>query len=179
MAEMLVLVDENDREIGTEEKLAAHQAGKLHRAFSIYIFNSRGQLLLTRRAPGKYHSPGLWTNTCCGHPRPGEELSAAARRRLREETGIVCDIQHGYHFIYRVGFENGLTEHELDHVFVGAYDGPLDVDPAEADAVEWVEVEALLRDVEANPARFTVWMALSLKGAVDYWRGLEARRPKR
>src|SRR3954467_8781583 len=116
MAEMLVLVDENDNPIGTEEKLAAHRAGLLPRAFSIYIFNSRGGMLITRRAPGKYHSPGLWTNTCCGHPRPDEELGAAARRRLREETGIVCEIAHKTQFIYRAEFANGLTEHELDHV---------------------------------------------------------------
>jgi isopentenyl-diphosphate delta-isomerase len=167
MPEMLVLVDENDREIGTEEKLAAHRAGKLHRAFSIYIFNSRGELLITRRAPAKYHSPGLWTNTCCGHPRPGEAIADAARRRLREETGIECALAPKYHFIYRAEFDNGLTEHELDHVFTGTYDGPLAIDPQEADAVEWVAPQKVIADVAANPARYTVWFRLSLKGASE------------
>jgi isopentenyl-diphosphate delta-isomerase len=166
MAEMLVLVDENDREIGSEEKLAAHRAGKLHRAFSVYIFNSRGQLLITRRAPGKYHSPGLWTNTCCGHPRPGEAVEDGARRRLREETGIVCELAPKQKFIYHAEFDNGLVEHEYDHVFTGCYDGELQIDPAEADAVEWVEPQAALADVEARPERYTVWFRLSLKGAL-------------
>jgi isopentenyl-diphosphate Delta-isomerase len=167
MAEMLVLVDENDNEIGVEEKLAAHRAGALHRAFSIFVFNSRGELLITRRAPGKYHSPGLWTNTCCGHPRPGEELEAAARRRLREETGIVCELTHKSRFIYRTEFDNGLQEHELDHIFVATYDGALQIDPEEADAVEWVQPKAVVADVAANPGRYTVWFRLSLKGALE------------
>ena len=166
--EMLVLVDEDDNQVGTEEKLAAHQAGKLHRAFSIFLFNSRGQMLITRRAPGKYHSPGLWTNTCCGHPRPGEVLIEAAKRRLREETGIVCEIAHKSQFIYRAEFDNGLTEHELDHIFTGVYDGPLDkIDPEEADAVEWVDPQKTLADTQANPARYTVWFRICLPAALD------------
>jgi isopentenyl-diphosphate delta-isomerase len=166
MPEMLVLVDEQDREVGVEEKQAAHVAGKLHRAFSIYIFNSRGELLLTRRAAGKYHSPGLWTNTCCGHPRPGETTPDAARRRLREETGIVCEIAPKFEFLYRAEFGNGLVEHEYDHVFTGVYDGPLAIDPAEADAVEWIDPQKLLEDVAARPDRYTAWLKLSLKGAI-------------
>jgi isopentenyl-diphosphate delta-isomerase len=168
MPEMLVLVDEDDNEVGTEEKLATHQAGKLHRAFSIFLFNSRGEMLITRRAPGKYHSPGLWTNTCCGHPRPGEALGDAARRRLREETGIVCEIARKSQFIYRAEFDNGLTEHELDHIFTGVYDGPLDaINPEEADAVEWVDPQQTLADMQTNPSRYTVWFRLSLKTALE------------
>jgi isopentenyl-diphosphate delta-isomerase len=167
MAEMLVLVDENDREIGVEEKLAAHRAGQLHRAFSIFIFNSRGELLITRRAPEKYHSPGLWTNTCCGHPRPGEATSDAALRRLREETGIVCEIVHKQEFIYRVEFDNGLVEHEYDHVFVGTYGGALAIDPQEADAIEWIDPKRALADIAARPERYTAWFKLALKGALE------------
>jgi isopentenyl-diphosphate delta-isomerase len=166
MSEEVVLVDENDREVGRAEKIAAHVQGTLHRAFSIYIFNSRGRLLLTRRAPGKYHSGGLWTNTCCGHPRPGEETTAAARRRLREETGIDCAVEEKFSFVYRAPFANGLTEHELDHVFVGTYDGALNVDPNEADAVEWVEVDKLVPDIKAHPEKYSVWMALSVERAI-------------
>jgi isopentenyl-diphosphate delta-isomerase len=165
-AEMLVLVDEDDREIGTGEKLAVHVDGALHRAFSIYLFNSEGQLLLTRRAQGKYHSGGLWTNTCCGHPRPGEPVERAARRRLREETGIDVELRYGFRFIYRATLSGGLTENELDHVFVGIYDGTPDLDPNEADACEWVDGDALLRDVELHPKRYSVWMALSLQQAL-------------
>jgi isopentenyl-diphosphate delta-isomerase len=169
--EMLVLVDENDREIGTGEKLAVHRSGALHRAFSIYLFNSRNELLITRRAPGKYHSPGLWTNTCCGHPRPGEPVDAAALRRLGEETGIACPLTPAFHFVYRAEFANGLVEHELDHVFAGRFDGaPPALHPDEADAAEWVDVDALARDVKARPERFTAWLALSLPGAIDWWR---------
>jgi isopentenyl-diphosphate delta-isomerase len=166
--EMLVLVDENDNQIGTEEKLAAHRAGLLHRAFSIFLFNSRGEMLITRRAPGKYHSPGLWTNTCCGHPRPGESVLEAAKRRLFEETGIVCEIARKSQFIYRAEFDNGLTEHELDHILTGVYDGPLDkINPEEADAVEWVDPQDTLRDMESHPERYTVWFRLALKAALE------------
>jgi isopentenyl-diphosphate delta-isomerase len=167
---MLVLVDETDRELGTDEKLAVHVRGVLHRAFSIYLFNSKGQLLLTRRAAGKYHSGGLWTNTCCGHPRPGEAIHSAARRRLREETGIDCELSRGFQFIYRAELAGGLIEHELDHVFVGTYEGEPDLDPNEADAYEWVEPQALVRDVKARPQKYSVWMALSLNKALEFER---------
>jgi isopentenyl-diphosphate delta-isomerase len=171
MAEMLVLVDENDGEVGTEEKLAAHRAGRLHRAFSIYLFNSRGELLITRRAPGKYHSPGLWTNTCCGHPRPGEPVERAALRRLGEETGIACELSPAFRFLYRAEFANGLVEHELDHVFIGRYEGPFALAPDEADAAKWMDADALSAEVAAHPERFTVWLGLSLKGAIEWWAG--------
>jgi isopentenyl-diphosphate Delta-isomerase len=174
--EMLVLVDENDREVGTAEKLAVHVNGALHRAFSIYLFNSQGQLLLTRRAAGKYHSGGLWTNTCCSHPRPGEQVDLAARRRLREETGIDCELRYGFRFIYRAELDGGLIEHELDHVFVGTYDGTPNLDPNESDASEWVDAQMLVRDIEARPERYSVWMALSLDRALACYRDPSATR---
>src|SRR4030042_2763439 len=121
--EKIILVDENDREIGTEEKLKTHEQGKLHRAFSIFVFNSKGELLLQRRAKGKYHSGGLWTNTCCSHPREGEKLEEAVHRRLKQEMGLDCPLKEAFSFIYKVRFENGLFEHELDHVFIGRVDG--------------------------------------------------------
>jgi isopentenyl-diphosphate Delta-isomerase len=174
--EMLVLVDENDREVGTAEKLAVHVEGTLHRAFSIYLFNSKGQLLLTRRARGKYHSGGLWTNTCCSHPRPGEPVDLAARRRLREETGIDCELRHGFQFIYRAELDGGLIEHELDHVFVGTFDGIPQLDPSESDASEWVDAQALTRDIKVRPERYSVWMALSLERALACYRDPPAAR---
>jgi isopentenyl-diphosphate Delta-isomerase len=143
-----------------------HQRGALHRAFSIYLFDSNGRLLLTRRAAGKYHSGGLWTNTCCSHPRPGEALEDAARRRLLEETGIDCALTRRFHFIYRAELDNGMIEHELDHVFVGTFDGEPRLDPSESDAYEWVDPRALVRDVADHPERYSVWMRCSLDRAI-------------
>jgi isopentenyl-diphosphate Delta-isomerase len=174
--EMLILVDENDREVGTAEKLVVHIDGVLHRAFSIYLFNSKGQLLLTRRASSKYHSGGLWTNTCCSHPRPGESVDLAARRRLREETGIDCELRYGFQFIYRAELGGGLIEHELDHVFVGTYDGIPHLDPNEADACEWVDTQTLAHDIKARPERYSAWMALSLDRALACYRDRPATR---
>jgi len=167
--EMLILVDENDREVGVEEKLAVHRRGVLHRAFSIYLFNSKGELLLTRRAAGKYHSGGLWTNTCCSHPRPGETTESAARRRLREEAGIDCALRHGFHFVYRAELDGGMIEHELDHVFVGCYDGVPTLDPTESDAYRWIDPHALLDDVKLNPVRYSTWMILSLAKTIELY----------
>jgi len=121
--ELVVLVDENDNEIGVEEKINAHRKGLLHRAFSIFVFNSKNELLLQKRAADKYHSGGLWSNTCCSHPRPGENLKDAAHRRLQEEMGFDCSLREVFSFLYKKSFDNGLTEHELDHVFFGKFDG--------------------------------------------------------
>jgi len=162
---MLVLVDQDDHEVGVAEKLAVHVDGTLHRAFSIYLFNTNGETLLTRRALGKYHSGGLWTNTCCSHPRPGETTENAARRRLREETGIDCELRYGFQFIYHAVLDGGLTEHELDHVFVGAHDGAPALDPNESDAYRWVGEQRLAQDIAAHPERYSVWMALSFERA--------------
>lgn len=164
----IVLVNEQDQEIGSEEKLAVHQAGLLHRAFSVFLWRE-GQLLLQKRAEGKYHSGGLWANTCCSHPRPGEDTIAAARRRLREECGIVgTELWEAFRFTYRAEFTNGLVEHELDHVLLGRYpDGELSPDPSEIAELRWWdldEVEAALRE---RPDDFAAWFSLSAPRVID------------
>lgn len=157
IGEQLVLVDEDDRAIGVAEKLAAHRSGALHRAFSVLVFDDAGQWLLQRRAREKYHSGGLWTNAACGHPRPQETTEAAAHRRLLEELRFTCPLRFVTKVHYRAPLDQGLTEHELVSVFVGRYAGPIDPDPAEADAVRWIEPAALEHDMEAHPERYTVW----------------------
>jgi isopentenyl-diphosphate delta-isomerase len=161
--EMVVLVDESDREVGTAPKLAAHVDGALHRAFSVFVLNARGELMLQRRAAGKYHSGGLWTNTCCGHPRPGEPVAAAARRRLREEMGFDCELEPAGSFVYRAELGGGLVEHEHDHVFVGRHDADPAPDAAEASEWRWQPTEAALAEAEAHPERFTRWFSLALR----------------
>lgn len=156
--ESVVLVDELDNATGIMEKLEAHRKGALHRAFSVFIFNDRDELILQRRAPGKYHSAGLWTNTCCGHPRPGEVLIAAAQRRLLEEMGIACELQHHFEFTYSANVGNGLQENEFDHVFTGRYSGAPVPDPEEADAWRAITLDALELEMAMEPQRFTPWL---------------------
>jgi isopentenyl-diphosphate Delta-isomerase len=155
--EEVILVDEDDREIGTAPKLQAHVDGALHRAFSVFVFNSEGEVLLQRRANDKYHSGGLWTNTCCSHPRPGEATADAARRRLEEEMGLTLPLQRVFSFTYRSRFEDGLWEHELDHVFIGYTDRDPVPDRSEVGAWRWVRVEEVAAEMAAHPERFTVW----------------------
>lgn len=162
MQEHVILVDSLGREIGTEEKLKAHREGKLHRAFSIFIFNTPGELLLQKRSEKKYHSSGLWTNTCCSHPRRGESDYCAARRRLNEEMGFDCELTELFSFIYQADLDNNLVEHELDHVFVGRYDGQLMPNPDEVDDWKWMDIEKLKQDVEENPEHYTYWFKLVL-----------------
>lgn len=162
--ERVILVDEKDNEIGTEEKMKAHQnGGKLHRAFSILIFNSKNETLLQRRALKKYHCPGLWSNTCCSHPRPGETVLEAAHRRLKEECGFDTDLKEIFSFIYKVNFDNGLTEWEFDHVLVGKYDSEVKPNPDEVEECKWIEMEKLKKEVEKNPEKFTPWFRLILQ----------------
>lgn len=151
----VILVDETDREIGTEFKLKAHQEGKLHRAFSIFIFNSRGELLLQKRSAAKYHSGGLWSNTCCSHPQPGETILSAAHNRLKEEMGFDCDLKEIFSFIYKTELGGGLTENEFDHVLVGNFDGELKFNLDEAEEIKWIDIELLTRDIEQNPNEYT------------------------
>lgn len=153
----IILVDENDVQVGTGEKMAVHEAGKLHRAFSIMIFNSRGELMLQKRAKEKYHCGGLWTNACCSHPRPGETLAEATKRRLAEEMGMVCELEEIFSFIYKSSFSNGLTEHEFDHVFVGQFDGEPNLNPSEAEAWRWNSWKDLLVDIDRNQNNYTPW----------------------
>lgn len=156
----LILVNEKDEVAGYGEKMDVHRKGLLHRAFSIFIRNSENKLLMQKRAAGKYHSAGLWTNACCSHPLQGEDTLAAAHRRLREELGFDCGLDFAYKFIYKASLDNGLTEHELDHVFTGRYDGPVQPDPAEVSEVKWMGREEILTGLARTPEAYTVWFRL-------------------
>jgi isopentenyl-diphosphate delta-isomerase len=169
--EQVILVDEQDRELGASEKLAAHEAGRLHRAFSVFVFNSEGRLLLQRRAKTKYHSGGLWSNTCCGHPRPGEATQAAARRRLREEMNFDCELSAAFEFLYRAEFKNELIEHEYDHVFVGEFDGAFNAEESEVEDWKWATPDELRRDMRARPEDYTYWLKAALE--TDGWARVE------
>lgn len=162
MEERVILVDEDDQEIGIAEKLNAHREGKLHRAFSIFVFNSEGKLLLQNRAGAKYHSGGLWSNTCCSHPRPEEHVGKAAHRRLQEEMGFDCDLQEIFSFIYKVKLNNDLFEHEYDRVFVGKFDGEPSPNPKEVDDWKWICLEELRKDIQENPGSYTYWLRICI-----------------
>lgn len=169
--ELVVLVDEHDHERGTMEKLAAHRTGELHRAFSVFIFNSEGALLLQQRAAGKYHSGGLWTNTCCSHPRLNETVAAAAQRRLKEEMGMSVPLASIFTFIYKADVGNGLIEHELDHVLFGHSDALPCPSALEVQAWRYVDIDALDQELKASPDRFTVWLR-------DCWSQVKASIPE-
>ena len=160
----LILVDEHDNPVGYSAKLAAHEnGGRLHRAFSVFLFNAAGQMLLQQRAGAKYHFGGLWTNTCCSHPRRDEPVEQAARRRLREEMGIDAPLERAFSFVYRAADPaSGLVEHEFDHVFVGRFEGAPQPNAAEVGGWRWIDPAELSRDVEANPARYTPWFKIAL-----------------
>jgi len=160
-AEQVVLVDENDEAIGVEEKIKAHQMGALHRAFSVFIFNASGQLLLQKRALTKYHSRGLWSNTCCGHPRPGETIEKASRRRLNEEMGVDSELRKLFGFVYRAKLEDGLTEHEYDHILIGHFDGVPKADFTEVAEWKWMDLATLRVDLEEHPESYTYWFRFS------------------
>jgi len=167
--EEIILVDENDNETGSMEKIKAHEnGGTLHRAFSIFVFNSKGEMLLQKRAEGKYHCPGLWTNTCCSHQNPGETLEQAAHRKLKQEMGFDTELKEIFKFIYKAEFDNGLTEHELDHVFVGRHDGEIKLNPEEAGDLKWIGAKELQDDVSKSPEKYTPWFKIVL-GKVVKW----------
>ena len=162
MHEEVILVDENDKPVGTAEKLAAHKQGKLHRCFSIFVFHPDGRLILQQRAKSKYHSGGLWSNTCCGHPRPGEDTADAAHRRLQEEMGFDCDLKEIHAFVYKAALDNGIAEHEFDHVFVGVTDKTPVLNPEEADDWQWIDHALLRTELEEHPEKYTYWLRISL-----------------
>ncbi|MGL1889013.1 MAG: isopentenyl-diphosphate Delta-isomerase [Reichenbachiella sp.] len=154
----VILVDENDNKIGTCEKLEAHQKGLLHRAFSVFLFNKKGEMLIQKRAAHKYHSANKWSNTCCSHPAPNESILAAGHRRLKEELNITTDnINFSFTFLYRIGLENGLIEHELDHILIGQTEDPGHVNPEEVSQIKFIDISELIKDVEKNPEEYTFW----------------------
>jgi isopentenyl-diphosphate delta-isomerase len=161
--EYVILVDEQDNDIGVMEKLLAHQEGLLHRAFSIFIFNEKGELLLQQRALSKYHSAGLWTNTCCSHPRPNETIKDAANRRLFEEMGLSCDLKIITNFIYKTPFENGLTEHELDYVLIGSTNQNPHINKDEVENYKWMPIEDIKKDIISHPDLYTSWFKIALE----------------
>ena len=169
--EHLLLVDEDDQVLGVEEKFAAHRSGALHRAFSVLVYDHEGRWLLQRRSVRKYHSGGLWTNAACGHPRPNETTEAAAGRRLFEELRFACPLSFVTKVHYRSALDHGMTEHELVSVYMGTYEGPIDPDPREADAVRWIEPAALAADMKDHPERYTVWFK---KYVTELWSALNA-----
>ena len=158
--EKVVLVNENDEVVGSMEKIEAHEKALLHRAFSVFVINKNNELMLQRRALGKYHSPGLWTNTCCSHPRVNESYEQGAHRRMVEEMGFDCELKDMFSFIYKAPFDNGLTEHELDHVFVGYCDTEPKINPDEVDSWKWMPIDELKKDIVENPDNYTVWFRI-------------------
>ncbi|AMR33962.1 isopentenyl-diphosphate delta-isomerase [Mucilaginibacter sp. PAMC 26640] len=169
MKESVTIVNTSGGAIGTMDKLAAHRKGALHRAFSIFIFNSNGQLLLQQRAFDKYHSGGLWTNTCCSHPRSGEQTIQAAHRRLREEMGMECELSELFQFTYRHEFDDGLIEHEYDHVFMGISDQLPSPNPAEVADFKYMETDLLLFELFEQPDTYTAWFKICLEQVLEIY----------
>ena len=167
--EQVILVNEQDVEAGTMEKMEAHKKGLLHRAFSIFIFNSKGEMLLQQRAISKYHSGGLWTNSCCSHPRPGEDTMAAAQRRLQEEMGFTTRLEKIFDLTYRADFNNGLTEYEFDHIFTGEHDGAIDFDQHEAMDYCYKSLEEVSHSLRQQPQKFTQWFQLAFPKIEEWW----------
>ena len=161
MTEYVVLVDELDNKVGLMEKMEAHINPTLHRAFSIFIFNSKNEMLLQQRALSKYHTPGLWTNTCCSHPRDGESLHDATKRRLQEEMGMQCELKEAFSFIYKADVMQGLVEHEFDHVFIGTSDDLPIINKDEVESLRYDTVENIKADIERNPQNYTAWFKIA------------------
>jgi len=166
----VILVNEHDEAIGAMDKMEAHRKGLLHRAFSVFIFDSKGRMLLQQRSGEKYHGALLWTNACCSHPFVGENIQRAAERRLREEMGFVSQLEKVFSFTYRASVENGLTEHEFDHVFVGEYEGEILINPREVAAFEYRDMDAIRRGLEDTPDLFTTWFKIAFPRVEEWWR---------
>ena len=167
--EEVILVDEDDNVIGSMEKMEAHRKGVLHRAFSVFIFNSRSEMLLQQRAMNKYHSAGLWSNACCSHPCPGEDIKTAAQRRLNEEMGIKTSLQKLFDFVYKTSFRNKLTENEFDHVFVGRYDGEINIDPDEVNDCSFRPMNEIKLELKDKPEKYTAWFHIAFPKIENWW----------
>jgi isopentenyl-diphosphate delta-isomerase len=164
----VILVDEQDKPLGTMGKMEVHEKALLHRAFSIFIFNEKAELLLQKRALNKYHSAGLWTNTCCSHPKPGEDTTVAAQKRLQEEMGFTTPLQKVFSFLYKAPFDNGLTEHEFDHVYIGSFSGLIKPDPNEVSDYCYLPVSEINAKVQSHPQQFTEWFKIALPRVEAY-----------
>jgi isopentenyl-diphosphate Delta-isomerase len=171
METQVILVDKNDRELGVASKSEAHKKGLLHRAFSIFIFNNKGEMLLQQRVFNKYHSGGLWTNACCSHPQPNEKTPDAANRRLSEELGIQTNLKRLFGFIYKTEFENGLTEYEYDHVFVGEFEGEISIDKTEIADFCYQSMPEMKISIDNFPAKYTTWFRLAFPKIFEWWQG--------
>ena len=166
----VILVNESDEELGTMEKMEAHRKGLLHRAFSVFIFNSKGEMLLQQRAENKYHSAGLWTNACCSHPKPGEETKVAANRRLKEEMGFETELVEFFNFTYKAEFDNGLTEYEFDHVLSGIYDGLILPDKNEVQDYCFKNMQEIDASLLSHPKKYSIWLAISFPKIMQWWK---------
>ena len=176
---MVILVDENDKEVGIEEKIKAHEGGgKLHRAFSIFVFNSEGKMLLQKRAKTKYHSGGLWTNACCSHPSPEKSLSVMVHKRLKEEMGFDCELEEVFSFKYKIHFDNGLTEWEYDHVFIGEFNGEIKPNQKEVSEWKWVDLKELQKDVNKQPQNYAYWFKIALNRVIACYNNFKDRQLK-
>ncbi|MDR9401288.1 MAG: isopentenyl-diphosphate Delta-isomerase [Psychroflexus sp.] len=160
MKENVLLVDEKDQLLGKMEKIEAHEKGLLHRAFSVFVYNDQNELLLQKRAESKYHTPGLWTNTCCSHQRENESNIEAGKRRLQEEMGFTTDLENQFSFIYKAPFSNGLTEHEYDHILIGYYNGQPKPNPEEVADWKWMSLDEIEKDLHQHPDRYTAWFKI-------------------
>ncbi|MDZ7845727.1 MAG: isopentenyl-diphosphate Delta-isomerase [Owenweeksia sp.] len=160
MAEYVVLVDEQDQQIGTMEKMEAHREGLLHRAFSVFVMNAKGEIMMQQRAEHKYHSGGLWTNTCCSHPRENEDIEDAAHRRMKEEMGFDCEMRKLLEFTYLARLDKGMTEHEYDHLYIGYFDGEPQPNPGEASNWKWMSIDSVTKDLRQNPGHYTEWFKI-------------------
>ena len=170
--EYVILVDEWDHPLGTMEKMEAHELGELHRAFSVFIFNDKDELMLQQRALSKYHSPGLWTNTCCSHPREGEETEAAAHRRMIEEMGFDCAFREAFSFTYNADVGQGLTEHEFDHVFIGRSSQSPEINRDEVNDWMWKSMDDIRKEIRATPEKYTVWFRIAFDEVDNYLRDM-------
>lgn len=166
--EQVILVNEKDEPIGLMPKMEAHEKALLHRAFSVFVMNENGETMLQQRAEDKYHSPLLWTNTCCSHQREGESNIEAGKRRLREEMGFDTDLKELFSFVYKAPFDNGLTEHELDHVMIGFYEGTPQVNPEEVADWKWMKPDVIKKDMAENPENYTAWFKIIFERFYDH-----------